>query len=75
MGTHLSASITYWSPTLKFQTLSENSCLNREKVIAYGLALVELLVSPCYEISGLDNVRVMVLVCRFPWLEPEVLGK
>lgn len=52
---------------LKFQTLSENPCLNQEKVIAYGLTLVEWLCEPCYRISGLDNMKVMVLICCFPW--------
>lgn len=44
--THLSESITYWDPTLEFQTLSENSRLNQGTVIAYGLTLEEFPVSP-----------------------------
>lgn len=44
--THLSESITYWYPTLEFQTLSENSCLNQGTVIAYGLTWEEFPVSP-----------------------------
>lgn len=44
--TYLSESITYWYPTLEFQTLSENSCLNQGTVTAYGLTREEFPVSP-----------------------------